>query len=132
MAKRRKSKKGRRRGRKGGKKKGHKSSKHSAALEGAAVWDGYKFVTTDCNGQTYGTRAIGAVFDPAQRAALKGAIDSGQAKTALIANTRELQLVALFKVAQKLPLVKGPTNMVANAINSLGRSFGLKGKYKVI
>jgi hypothetical protein len=126
MAKRRKSK-GRRRGGKKSK-KGHKQAKQSLLLQGAAVWDGYKFITADVGGQSVGHRLLGAVKDPAQRAV----ITSGQLTRPAVDSTRELQMVALFKVAQKFPLIKGPANMAANALNSLGRQFGIKGKYKVI
>jgi len=132
MAKRRKSKGKRRGGKRKGKKRGHKQAKHSLALEGAVVWDGYKFVTADFGGQTVGHRLMGAVADKAQRGAISADIKSGAMTERILGNTREVQMVALFKVAQKMPLVKGPANAVANALNQLGRTLGIKGKYKVV
>jgi hypothetical protein len=124
-------KKGKKKGHKKGKKgkKGHKSIKHSLALESSAMWDGYKVITADMSGQSVGGRLVGAITDPAQRAALRS---PGAAKAILLANTRELQLVALVKLGQKVPVVKLPVNMAVNAINSLGKQLGIKGKYKVI
>jgi hypothetical protein len=118
----------------GKKKVGRKAAKHSLALEAAAVWDGYKFVTASVNGQSFAQRAMGAVGDPAQRAVLKGELlTPGSAlRRNAVSQTKELQMVAIFKVAQKVPLIKGPANMAANAINSLGRQFGIKGRYKVV
>ena len=128
MAKKGKGKKkGYKKGKKG-KKKGHKQAKHSLSLEGSAMWDGYKVVTADMSGQTVGHRLLGAAVDPAQRAALRS---PGVAKAILLANTRELQLVALVKLGQKIPVIKMPLNMAVNAINSLGKQLGVKGKYKV-
>ena len=133
MAKRRKSKgkrRGKRKGKKG-KKGGHKAAKHSLALEGSAGWDGYKTLTSNLNGQSVGYRLMQAPFDKGQRDAVMGAIKSGQLKALVVDNTRELQFVAGLKILQKVPIIKGPVNMVANAINSLGRQVGIKGKYKV-
>lgn len=127
MAKR-KGKKGKRKGGKKGK-KGHKSPKHSLALEGAAMWDAYKVATADMSGQTVGGRMVGAIADPAQRRALAS---PGAMKNIVLANTRELQLVALLKIGQKVPVVKLPVNMAVNALNSLGKQLGIKGKYKLV
>ena len=128
MAKRKRSKGKRRGGKRKSKKGGHKSPKHSLLLEGAAIWDGYKFVTTD----GIGAAMIKAPFDKAQRANVIAYLKHPAAKANLMNNTRELQMVALFKVAQKVPVIKGPANAAARVLNSLGRQFGLKGKYKVI
>ena len=129
MAKRRKSKGKRRGGKKSKKGRGFKSAKHSLALEGAAMWDAYKVATADFSGQTVGHRLVGAIGDPAQRAALRS---PWAVKQIVLANTRELQLVALLKLGQKVPVVKIPVNMAVNAINSLGKQLGIKGKYKVV
>ena len=128
MAKKKRSK-GKRRGGKRRGKKSKASAKHSAALEASGLWDGYKVLTRDMGGQTLGRRLISAPFDPAQRQAIN---NPAWFKTVLREDTRELQAVLLFKVAQKIPVIKGPANKAASIINALGRQLGVKGKYKVI
>ena len=128
MAKRKKGRKGKRKGRRYGRKgKGRASTKHSVALEGSAAWDLYKVLTTD----GLGGAIVKAPFDKSARDSLS-AYSKGGLKQNLVANTRELQLVAMVKVGQKIPVVKGPVNMAVNAINSLGRQMGLKGKWKLV
>jgi len=133
MAKRRKGRKGKRRGRKGGKKKGHKSSKQSLALAGSAAWDGYVFLSSgDGSGRTNAGTLMKAPFDKGSRDFLLNNIKGGGLKTQLVDSTRHVQLVAGIKILQKVPVIKGPVNMAVNAVNSLGRQFGIKGRYKVI
>ena len=125
-----KKSKGKGRGRK---RKGKRSSaKHSAALEGTGAWGLYEVATSDLNGQTVVERVIRAPFDKAQRVALKGAVDSGQLKGILLNKTKPLQMVAMVKVAQKVPIVKGPVNMIVSAANKLGRELGIKGRWKLV
>jgi hypothetical protein len=128
MAKRKRSKGKRRGGKRKSKKGSRKSAKHSMALEGSIAWDAYKVATADMSGQTVGHRLVGAITDPAQRGALRS---PGVAKQILLANTKEVQIVALLKLGQKIPVVKLPVNMAVNALNSLGKQLGIKGKYKV-
>jgi len=131
MAKRRKKGKGhRRKGR--GKKSKKSSAKHSAALEATGLWGAYKAATADTYGATLGKRLMQAPFDGAQRAVIANMAKDGTLRRVLVDNTREFQAVAAVKILQRLPVTRGPTNMVVSAINSAGRALGIKGKWKVI
>jgi hypothetical protein len=88
----------------------------------------YKVLTSDGLGATL----IKAPFDKTARDGLASYAKGGLLRNNVLANTRELQLVAMVKIGQKVPIIKGPVNMAVNAINSLGRQMGIKGKYKVI
>jgi hypothetical protein len=98
------------------------------ALEGSGAWDAYKVLTSDGLGATL----IKAPFDKTARDGLASYAKGGLLRNNVLANTRELQLVAMVKIGQKVPIIKGPVNMAVNAINSLGRQMGIKGKWKLV
>jgi len=120
-----KSKKGKGKG-KGGKKKGQKATKkHSLGFELSILYDTIKVLGADINGMSLARRMIGAVKDPAQRAALMGQLKSTDSAlfNALQNETKETQFVVGERLVEALPVIGKPVKKIRLKVNTAARPY---------
>ena len=120
---------------KGGSKKGGSKSTKAKNIGGPAVvlWDLYKVGTSQNfagTGKSAGRVAMEAPFSEPARAAINGAIKSGEVKQLAIEQTKEAQVYALIKVAEGVPVIKEFVRPLTRTADRAMRQL-TKGKYVI-